>query len=400
MLHKKIIFGITGSISAYKACEIIRLLKKEGADIQVVITKSAKKFIQPLTLQALSGNPVLEDIWNPSENNGMDHINLTRDADLIVIAPTSANFIAKLSYGLADDLLSNLCLARNCKLLIAPAMNKEMWENPATQRNILLLIKDKIIISGPEKGEQACGEEGMGRLVHEQKLLLDIQKSLSKQIFKNKNFLISVGSTVEKIDDVRAITNLSSGRMGFAIAYKAYMLGANVTIVYGRVDINIPYGINSIYAPTHSKMKEVIKKNAPKNDVFISVAAISDYLPSPVKGKIKKNSNKLNLELKKSDDILSEISKSNKKLFCVGFSAENERIIKNSQLKLKNKNLDMVIANSINESMGKKSTELYIIDQQEVIYVPKKNKKELSGDILQHIHKLINQKDNIYDFIN
>jgi len=400
MLNKKIILGVTGSISAYKAAELIRLLKKRGADVQVVMTKSAKEFISPLTLQALSGNPVLENMWEPAEGNGMEHINQSRKSDLILVVPASANFIAKLAQGLADDLLSNICLARNCPILIAPSMNKNMWESSATQRNISLVIQDGVNISGPENGEQACGEEGMGRLINEKMLLLDINKSLNFPIFKNKNILISCGATFEKIDDARAITNLSSGKMGLRIADEAYALGANVTIIYGRTEKLPPSGINCIYAPNHSLMSKHVKENAKNNDIFISVAAISDYIPKTTSGKLKKDNDKLLLELQQSSDILLETSSEFNNLFCVGFSAESENIIKNAQVKLKKKHLDMIVANSINESMGQNSAEIYMIDKNEVIHIPKKSKEELASNILQHIYKLENKKGSAHEHIN
>ena len=398
MLNKKIILGVTGGIASYKAAELIRLLKKQGADVQVVMTKSAKEFISPLTLQALSGKPVLENMWEPSKGNGMEHINQSRKSDLILIAPASANFIAKVAQGLADDLLSNICLARNCPILIAPSMNKKMWENAATKRNVKTVIEDGISISGPESGEQACGDEGMGRLINDKMLLLDIQKSLSVPILKNKNILISCGATFEKIDDARAITNLSSGKMGLSIVNEAYALGANVTLIYGSTETLPPSNIKCIYAPSHEMMSKLIKKNAKGNDIFISVAAISDYIPQTVSGKLKKYNNKLTLELQRSSDILSEIASEFTNLFCVGFSAESENIINNAQIKLKNKQLDMIVANCINESMGHDSAEIYIIDKNEVIHIPKKSKNELASNILKHIYKLENKEGNIHDY--
>ena len=399
MLNKKIILGITGSIASYKAAELIRLLKKCGADVQVVMTRSAKEFISPLTLQALSGKPVLEHIWEPSKGNGMQHINLSREADLILIAPASANFIAKLSNGLADDLLSNICLARNCPLLIAPAMNKEMWLNPATQRNIKLLRNDNIKISGPEDGEQACGEEGFGRLINEKILFLDIRRAMGNRKFSKKRILISCGGTIENIDDARAITNLSSGRMGFNIVEAAFVMGAEVTVVYGRTDIPAPEGINQIYAPNHIEMERAIMKSAANHDIFISVAAISDYLPTRRNGKIKKDKI-LKLELTKSTDILAATASKFSHLFCVGFSAESESIIKNGQLKLKNKKVDLIVSNSINESMGEDSAEIYLIDPKEVKHITKRDKSELAIEIMNHVHKLITEKGYINELNN
>ena len=248
MLKKKILLGVTGSIAAYKAAELIRLLRKNNFFVQVVLTKSAKQFVTPLTLQALSGNPVLENMWEPTEGNGMEHINLARTADLILIAPSSSNFIAKLANGLADDLLTNLCLARSCPLLVAPAMNVEMFNNAATQRNIETIKKDGIVISGPDSGEQACGEVGFGRLINFDSMMLDIKKIISPQIFSNKKILISSGATLEKIDEARAITNLSSGLMGLNLAKMAYTMGAEVTVISGHSNYEFPPCINTIKA--------------------------------------------------------------------------------------------------------------------------------------------------------
>ena len=399
MLNKKIILGVTGSIAAYKAAELTRFLKKSGADVQIVMTKSAKEFISQLTLQALSGKPVLENMWEPSKGNGMQHINLSREADLILIAPASANFIAKLANGLADDLLSNLCLARNCPLLIAPAMNKEMWLNLATQRNINLIRNDNIQVSGPEEGDQACGEEGFGRLINEKILFLEIKKAMGNRKFFNKKILISCGGTIENIDDARAITNLSSGRMGFNIAEVAFTMGADVTLVYGRTDIPAPEGIKQIYAPNHNEMEQAIMKVASSHDIFISVAAISDYLPIRTNGKIKKDKI-LKLELTKSKDILANTASKFNHLFCVGFSAESESIIKNGQLKLKNKKVDLIVSNSINESIGQDSAEIYLIDPNEVTHITKRNKSELAIKIMNHVHKLTSEKGYINELNN
>jgi phosphopantothenoylcysteine decarboxylase/phosphopantothenate--cysteine ligase len=339
-------------------------------------------------------------MWEPSCGNGMEHISQARKADLILIAPASANFIAKLAQGLSDDLLSTICLARTCPILIAPSMNKQMWQNAATKRNISIITKDGINISGPESGEQACGEEGMGRFINEKMLLLDIARVTNLSIFKGKNILISCGATFEKIDDARAITNLSSGKMGFSILDKAYALGANVTVIYGRTEKLPPSGIKCIYAPNHKMMYKIIKENAKDNDIFISVAAISDYIPKSISGKLKKNNETLLLELKKSTDILSEIASEFKNLFCVGFSAESENIIENAKNKLKSKKIKMIIANSINETMGENSAEIYIIDEKEVVHIPKNSKEELASNILKHIYKKLDKKGSVYDHIN
>mgnify|MGYP005720715321 FL=1 len=400
MLKKKILLGVTGSIAAYKTADLIRHLRQNDYFVQVIMTQSAKEFITALTLQALSGNPVLENMWDSSEGNGMEHINLSRTADLILIAPASANYIAKLANGIADDLLLNLCLARRCPLLIAPAMNVEMFNNPATQRNINILKKDRILLSGPETGEQACGDIGMGRLINFETLMLDIEKSTAKQIFKDKNILISAGATSEKIDDARVITNLSSGFMGLSLAKAAYMFGANVTVVLGRSSYKFPPCIKTIAAHTHSEMLMHINSNIKMNDIYISTAAISDYKPQPIDGKIKKIESKIAIDFLKTEDILGTIGLNNSDAFLVGFAAESEDLIKNAKKKLVEKKLDVIVANLIKESMGKLSTKITIVDKKNNEIVLKEDKKNnLSIFILEHIYKIYSEEKN-HEFIN
>ena len=400
MLKRKILLGVTGSIAAYKTADLIRQLRQNDYFVQVIMTQSAKEFITALTLQALSGNPVLENMWDSSEGNGMEHINLSRTADLILIAPASANYIAKLANGIADDLLLNLCLARKCPLLIAPAMNVEMFNNPATQRNINILKKDRILLSGPETGEQACGDIGMGRLINFETLMLDIEKSTAKQIFKDKNILISAGATSEKIDDARVITNLSSGFMGLSLAKAAYMFGANVTVVLGRSSYKFPPCIKTIAAHTHSEMLMHINSNIKMNDIYISTAAISDYKPQPIDGKIKKTKSKITIDFLKTEDILGTIGLNNSDAFLVGFAAESEDLIKNAKKKLVEKKLDVIVANLIKESMGKLSTKITIVDKKNNEIVLKEDKKNnLSIFILEHIYKIYSEEKN-HEFIN
>lgn len=399
MLKKKILLGVTGSVAAYKAAELIRLLRKNGFFVQVVLTKSAKQFVTPLTLQALSGNPVLENMWEPSEGNGMEHINLSRTADLILIAPTSGNFIAKLANGLADDLLTNLCLARSCPLLVAPAMNVEMFENNATQRNLKAIKEDGVLISGPDLGEQACGEVGLGRLINFESLMLDIKKALTPQIFINKKILISSGATVEKIDEARAITNLSSGLMGLNLAKTAYTMGADVTVVSGNSNYELPQCIKKISAKNHEAMYQSIVSNIENNDIYISAAAISDYKPSYTKGKIKKGSNLISIDLEKTKDILSYVGENFSHKFLVGFAAESENVVENGKNKLLSKNLDIVIGNEIKESMGKTKASMVIIDHDKNTILPKAEKDIQSRIILEYIFKLLS-KEKAHDTIN
>ena len=386
-INKKIILGVTGSISAYKTAELIRLLRKEQFFVQVVMTKAAKEFISPLTLQALSGNPVLENIWDTKEGNGMEHINLSRTAQLILIAPASANFIAKLTHGIADDLLSNLCLARKCPLLIAPAMNIEMWENPATQRNIVTLKQDGVVFIGPEHGEQACGEIGFGRLVNLDTITLEALKFSTNQSFKGIKILISLGATVENIDPARAITNMSSGKMGVSLAKAAYILGADVTIVAGKTTEPIPDGIHTVHAQNHIKMFAAINKNIDNQDIYISAAAISDYLPFVNNKKIKKTETTISVTLKKSEDILKAVaSKGN--IFTVGFAAESEDLIENAKEKILSKNIDLIIANLIHESMNQSMAKVTMINKNfEILDLPKSEKKEVAFKIMEQIHK-------------
>ena len=399
MLKKKILLGVTGSIAAYKTAELVRLLRKNNFFVQVILTKSAKQFVTPLTLQALSGNPVLENMWEPTEGNGMEHINLTRTADLLLVAPASGNFIAKLANGLADDLLTNLCLARSCPLLVAPAMNVEMFNNIATQRNIETIKNDGIILSGPDSGEQACGEVGFGRLINFESMMLDIKKIISSQIFLNKKILISSGATLEKIDEARAITNLSSGLMGLNLAKMAYTMGAEVTVISGHSNYEFPPCIKTIKAMNHYEMNKSITSNIERNDIYISAAAISDYKPNYIKGKIKKENENISLELKKTKDILSYIGKNFGHKLVVGFAAESENLIENARKKLVLKNLDIIIANEIKHSMGKTKAKMVIIDQYEDRYLPEAEKEVQSKIILEHIFKLSSRLKD-HDTIN
>ena len=399
MLKKKILLGVTGSVAAYKTAELVRLLRKNNFFVQVILTKSAKQFVTPLTLQALSGNPVLENMWEPMEGNGMEHINLTRTADLLLVAPASGNFIAKLANGLADDLLTNLCLARSCPLLVAPAMNVEMFNNIATQRNIETIKNDGIVLSGPDSGEQACGEVGFGRLINFESMMLDIKKIISSQIFLNKKILISSGATLEKIDEARAITNLSSGLMGLSLAKMAYTMGAEVTVISGHSNYEFPPCIKTIKATNHDEMNKSITSNIERNDIYISAAAISDYKPNYIKGKIKKENENISLELKKTKDILSYIGKNFGHKLVVGFAAESENLIENARKKLVLKNLDIIIANEIKHSMGKTKAKMVIIDQYEDRYLPEAEKEVQSKIILEHIFKLSSRVKN-HDAIN
>ena len=390
MASNKIIIGVTGGIAAYKAAELTRLLVKNDFDVQIVMTESASHFITPLTFQALSGKEVLTSLWKSNANNGMSHIELSRDYDLILIAPASANFLAKLTHGFADDLLSSLCLARACPIAVAPAMNIRMWANQATQRNVSQLKKDGALFFGPDSGAQACGDIGLGRMIDTEELFRSIQNHLTPKILKNKKILITSGGTIEMIDDVRAITNLSSGNMGSAIANTAESMGALVTVITsGNQDFS--ENINVIDARDAHSMHKAVLQHINDQDIFISVAAVSDYTPKEIfNGKLKKNNLDMTLQLKPTIDILKEVGLSKNKIFKVGFAAESENLIENAQKKLKTKNLDLIVANLIHESMGLQDTKVSIISKNDVIDVPKSNKIVAAKVILKEIAHRIN----------
>ena len=385
MASHKIILGVTGGIAAYKAAELTRLLVKNDFDVQVVMTESASQFIAPLTFQALSGKEVLTSLWKNNTSNGMSHIELSRNYDLIVIAPASANFLAKLTHGFADDLLSSLCLARTCPIAIAPAMNLHMWTNQATQRNVSQLQKDGVIFFGPDSGEQACGDIGLGRMLDTEELFKSIKNHFIPKIFKGKKILMTSGGTIEMIDDVRGITNLSSGKMGTAIANAAESMGASVTLITSNLK-DYSKNINVIYVSDVRSMHDEVVKHINDHDIFISVAAVSDFKPKEkLNGKLKKDFTGISLQLEPTIDILKEVGLSKNKIFKVGFAAESENLIENAQKKLKTKNLDLIVANLIQESMGLDDAKISIIDKNNVIDVPKSNKIVAAKVILEEI---------------
>jgi len=381
----KIILGITGGIAAYKAAELTRLLVKDDFDVQVVMTESASQFITPLTFQALSGKEVLTSLWKSNTSNGMSHIELSRNYDLIVIAPASANFLAKLTHGFADDLLSSLCLARNCPIAVAPAMNVHMWTNQATQRNVSQLQQDGVIFFGPDSGEQACGDIGLGRMLDTEELFRSIKNYFIPKLFKGKKILMTSGGTIEMIDDVRGITNISSGKMGAAIANTAESMGAKVTLITSNHKDYLK-NIHAIYVSDAQSMHDAVLKHISDQDIFISVAAVSDFKPKEkLNGKLKKDTASMNLQLEPTIDILKEVGLSKNKIFKVGFAAESENLIENAKKKLRTKNLDLIVANLIQESMGLEDTKVSIIDKNTVIDVPKSNKIETAKVILEEI---------------
>ena len=388
--NKSIVLGITGGIAAYKAAELVRLLVKANINVQVVMTEAACQFITPVTMQALSGKPAFKDMWDASIPNGMPHIELSRAADAIVIAPASADFIAKLVHGSADDLLSTLCLARDCPLLVAPAMNKQMWENPATQRNIAQLTADGISVLGPDSGEQACGETGIGRMLEPEDLLNLIHAHFQPKILAGKRILVTAGATLEMIDPVRAITNLSSGKMGYAIAQAAFEMGADVTLVSGASALPPPLGVKFISASSADLMYLSVMQNIAAQDIFISVAAVADYSPAETSTqKIKKSKSSLTLELKPNKDILAEVASLPNPPFCVGFAAESENLLEYAEAKRKSKRLPLIVANLMSDSMGQEENSVTLLDNKGSHTLPRLPKKVVAEMLLKHITDML-----------
>jgi len=390
---KSIVLGLTGGIAAYKAAELARLLIKQDIDVQVAMTQSACHFITPTSMQAISGKPVLTSQWDDS-GNGMAHINLSRTADAIVIAPATADFIAKLAHGLADDLLSAMCLARNCPLLIAPAMNRQMWEHPATQRNIAQLKADGVIILGPDSGVQACGEEGMGRMLEAEQLTQNIIASLQPKLLSGVKVLLTAGPTYEAIDAVRGMTNRSSGKMGYAIAQAALELGAELTLISGPTSLNVPAGAQLVKVESAIEMFEAVKQRVADCDIFIGVAAVADYRVAHTSAqKIKKSAANLTLELVPSPDILADVASLPKPPFCVGFAAESENLRVYAEQKRRAKKLPLLAANLAQEAIGADDNELILFDDAGEHVLPRSDKLAQARALISHMIKLKNKSN-------
>lgn len=391
--NKAIVLGITGGIAAYKAAELTRLLTKSGYEVQVVMTEAAQHFITPITMQALSGKPVHWQMWDASIPNGMPHIELSRQAMAIVVAPASADFMAKLVHGRADDLLSTLCLARDCPLLIAPAMNKQMWENSATQRNIQQLISDGITLLGPESGAQACGETGLGRMLEPEVLFQLIEAHFQPKLLQGQHVMVTAGATLEMIDPVRAITNLSSGKMGYAIAQAAQEMGAKVTLITGASSLPAPLDVHVISATSAESMYQAVMQDVAQQDIFIGVAAVADYTPTQKSAhKIKKSGSSLTLQLSKTKDILADVASLPNPPFCVGFAAESENVLEYAIQKRIAKKLALIVANNVNEAMGSEENQVTLIDANGLHPLEKAPKLSVAKQLLQHVAQQLTQQ--------
>ncbi len=387
--NKRILLGVTGGIAAYKSAELVRELQRQGADVQVIMTESACRFVTPVTMQALSGKPVFTDMWDSRMPNGMPHIELSRGRDMIVVAPATAGFIAKLVHGAANDLLSTLCLARECPLMVAPAMNRQMWENPATQRNIVQLHQDGIVVLGPGSGDQACGETGMGRMLEPVDLARSIAAWFQPKLLAGTQVLITAGPTFEPIDPVRGITNRSSGKMGYAVARAALEAGAQVTLVSGPVALEAPSSAQLVRVETARQMLDAVNAHLGSCDIFIGVAAVADYhVGNREQQKIKKDGAVPTLELVPNPDIIEAVARRSNPPFCVGFAAETDNLDKNAEAKRRRKKLPLLAANLAQAAIGADDNELVLFDDDGVHRLAPASKLELARALIRHIAKL------------
>ena len=395
LANKNILLGVTGGIAAYKSAEIVRHLKKSGASVRVVMTKSAEEFITPLTLQALSGNRVSTELLDAEAEAAMGHIELAKWADGILIAPATANTLARISSGRGDDLLSTVTLAFDGPVSLAPAMNQAMWLDKRTQENLEKLIQQDFGICGPGSGEQACGDIGLGRMLEPLEILEIFSLSFSKGAMLGKSILITAGPTQEPIDPVRFITNRSSGKMGYSLAEAAIESGAKVTLISGPVNLEPPTNCNLVEIKTAKEMYESVMHHIKGMDVYIGTAAVSDYSPAHInESKLKKDGSNaaMTLELKENQDILKSVSELNDRPYVVGFAAETEDLIENAEKKLKNKKLDLIVANDVSDKeigFDSDQNEVTLITHKGKELIQRQNKKKISKKIIDFISKRI-----------
>jgi phosphopantothenoylcysteine decarboxylase/phosphopantothenate--cysteine ligase len=389
-LNTNILLCVTGGIAAYKSAEIIRLFKKDGAEVRVIMTESAKEFITPLTLQAVSGNEIHDSLLDVKAESAMGHIELAKWADIILIAPCTAESLAKITHGRADDLMGSVILASKAPTFIAPAMNTTMWLDKSTQENFQILVSRGINFIGPDAGEQACGDVGPGRLVEPEKIIELIKSDLHKGPLSGKTITITAGPTREQIDPVRYISNNSSGKMGYALADAARLQGANVNLVSGPVSLTANKGINLFKINSADEMLNKVFECMESSDIFISCAAVADFKPTNYSNtKIKKeDSENLEINLQKNHDILSEVSKRHSSAYIVGFAAETSNVNDNANKKLNSKNLNMIISNDVSDkSIGFESddNEVHVITKNETIFLKKNKKIKIAREILNII---------------
>ena len=392
--NKRILLCVTGGIAAYKTAELTRLFKKNGAEVRIIMTQSAQEFVTPLTLQAVSGNQIHYSLLDEEAELGMGHIELAKWADVILIAPCTAESLARLAQGRANDLMSAVILASDAQLFIAPAMNVKMWEDKVTQKNLETLKLKDVLFIGPDSGEQACGDIGEGRMSEPDFIALQIAKSFTSSVFNGKKILITAGPTKEAIDPVRYLTNNSSGKMGYALAEVAYLSGAKVNLISGPVNIKPIEGVKLININTADEMLNEVKALITNMDIFIGCAAVADFKPVDFhKSKIKKDHNdEMSLKLIKNPDILQYASDHMKEKLVIGFSAETDNVIENAKIKLLKKNLNMIICNDVsNKEIGFDSdnNEVHLITLDDVVKLTKTSKLKIAKQIIKSIEALI-----------
>ncbi len=381
-----VVLGVTGSVAAYKSAEIVRRLGERGIDVRVAMTRPATRLVGPPTLRALSGHPVMADEWDaPVGQDGMDHIAGSRPARLILVAPASADFIAKAAHGIADDLLLAMLLARRCPAMVAPAMNQAMWDNPATQENLARIQGLGIEVVSPEEGGQACGEHGMGRLADVARIVARAEARLRPPLLAGRRVTVSAGATCEHIDPMRIVTNTSTGKMGVAVAQAAQSLGARVTLVAGRLSVPPPPGVETVRAETGAEMGAALARILPGTDLFVAAAAVGDFRPaSPSAGKIPSGKG-LTLRLERTADLLGEAARLPGAPYCVGFAAETGNLVANARRKMGQKGVPMIVANEVADTVGSDECDLTIVEPGGTTRLGRLTKGEAALRLLEHV---------------
>jgi phosphopantothenoylcysteine decarboxylase / phosphopantothenate---cysteine ligase len=387
---RKLVLAVTGGVAAYKAAELVRLLGKAGADVHVALSEGGARFVTAVTFQALSGNPVWSDLWDARMSNNMAHIDLTRGADAILVAPATADVLARLALGRADDLITTMCLARDCPLMVAPAMNRQMWEHPATRRNVATLAGDGVTLFGPDEGDQACGETGMGRMLEPDELLERVIGFFSPKVLAGRKVVLTAGPTFEAIDPVRGITNTSSGKMGYALALAFARAGAEVVLVSGPTSLATPPDVTRIDVSSALEMREAVRECLAGSDVFVGVAAVADYRPASASvHKIKKSSEEMTLSLLPNPDIIAEVAARPDAPFCVGFAAESRDLDVYAEGKLRAKGLQMVVGNLVQDGLGADDNVVVIYDALGRHPLARADKSVIAEQIVGHVAGLI-----------
>lgn len=390
-MQRHFLVGVTGGVAAYKTCELVRLLVKAGHSVDVVMTEAATRFVGPTTFQALSGRPVFLSQWDERPSNAMAHIELTRRADAFLIAPATADMLAKLAHGLCDDLVSTLAAARTCPLIVAPAMNKQMWDNPPNQRNVTRLQADGITVFGPGSGAQACGETGDGRMLEPEDLFDLLQGFFAARVLAGRRVLVTAGPTFEAIDPVRGLTNISSGKMGYALARACRDAGAEVTLVSGPTALRAPYGMQCVHVQSARDMLAAVETHVAMTDVFISVAAVADYRPRVTsEHKLKKTEGGLpSIALTENPDILATVAARPDAPFCVGFAAESRDVLGYADDKRRRKNVPLLVANLAQSAMGADDNEVVLLDDSGQHPLPRMGKSDVARAIVSHLVRLL-----------